>query len=858
MIKAIPKHDGSAKLKNVLIIGLYDRDNIGVDIYKDAFSFILRKEEVHHITFKNIDDLQSIPPHTDTILCGGGEVINSIFMPKVLLLTESFPGQIYAVSVNLASEDDVKYLDLFDHVFLRSMKDYNLAVKHIGEQNCTYVPDVSFILHKMEKGTSFRRSKTAGCWGSGEGVFNIGVCLEHDPVSSNLDNISTLVKVLGKLIQSDDRVCLNLFSFNTHLVTKSECDVYLNERISFGLPPYYIKRRCFTHYNSTPRDMYRKIGTMDFNICMRYHAIVFSLMNRIPFLALYKSRRIDMLLEDLDMIKSNYKFEDEIEFTRLFNLIKIQIETRKNLIADDKQYSSHKFDIIRKYVISQKQKVIPVPRRNVGFGSHIWGNNDTLEDVYTRIESEYYNAIASRKLDFNTRCQIICHLMTGDTYHQCLDGLHNVMKHEDVQGLHDMGIKSIISYIYENVNKEHDKSKGTTHVYFPTSKTLRRFILNIDPHFGKLYDGTGDIWSGWKYVVGGLMNLDANFLMRGNLDDKVILDTYIDRTFGWGALPTELLGLIPYTTPWIGVIHHTFNETFNEYNCVNLFKNNAFLRSLSHCEGIMVLSNYLQQNIKVALKEAGHEAIPVGVFQQPAEFDVEEFTMSKFLQNSHKKVVQIGTWLRNQYAIYQLPLEKSFNNDMHIRKAILKGKENNAFFRPIGLLQRITIVLDESSEEFSDKLLKLKCENEEKYLSRMNTGGSSVNNKYCEGLLNAIVSNDESVEVLDYKDAEEYNKLLSRNIVFLNLIDCSSINTVIECIVRNTPLLVNKHPALEEILGEKYPGFYGTFLEACHILSSEKKIRRIFEYLVDLDKSSFHLEAFMKKFVKWYISDVAS
>ena len=62
-----------------------------------------------------------------------------------------------------------------------------------------------------------------------------------------------------------------------------------------------------------------------------------------------------------------------------------------------------------------------------------------------------------------------------------------------------------------------------------------------------------------------------------------------------------------------------------------------------------------------------------------------------------------------------------------------------------------------------------------------------------------------SVEVMEHLSDSAYDELLSENVVFLNLIDASAVNTVIECIVRNTPLIINRLPAIVEILGEDYP-----------------------------------------------------
>jgi hypothetical protein len=85
-------------------------------------------------------------------------------------------------------------------------------------------------------------------------------------------------------------------------------------------------------------------------------------------------------------------------------------------------------------------------------------------------------------------------------------------------------------------------------------------------------------------------------------------------------------------------------------------------------------------------------------------------------------------------------------------------------------------------------------------------------------------------------DNEAYDCLLSENVCFLYLYDSSANNAIIECIARHTPLLINKHPAVVEYLGEEYPFYYDTFEEA------EKKIHDF-----DLIKATHE---FMKKNVE--------
>jgi hypothetical protein len=60
---------------------------------------------------------------------------------------------------------------------------------------------------------------------------------------------------------------------------------------------------------------------------------------------------------------------------------------------------------------------------------------------------------------------------------------------------------------------------------------------------------------------------------------------------------------------------------------------------------------------------------------------------------------------------------------------------------------------------------------------------------------------------------------------------------------------VNRLPALEEILGQNYPGFYDTLDEASKICKNIDKIKNIHIYLQKMDKTIFQLEYFLKRFL---------
>lgn len=67
---------------------------------------------------------------------------------------------------------------------------------------------------------------------------------------------------------------------------------------------------------------------------------------------------------------------------------------------------------------------------------------------------------------------------------------------------------------------------------------------------------------------------------------------------------------------------------------------------------------------------------------------------------------------------------------------------------------------------------------------------------------------NKNVKMYYTKTFEEYDELLTKNIVFIDLFDAASNNTIVECIIRNTPIIVNKVGGVSEYLGNNYPLYF--------------------------------------------------
>jgi hypothetical protein len=87
------------------------------------------------------------------------------------------------------------------------------------------------------------------------------------------------------------------------------------------------------------------------------------------------------------------------------------------------------------------------------------------------------------------------------------------------------------------------------------------------------------------------------------------------------------------------------------------------------------------------------------------------------------------------------------------------------------------------------------------------------------------------VEVRAYVPDAAFDSLLSRSVVFVDLIDASANNVVLDCIARATPIFVNRHPAVCEYLGDDYPLLYDDPAQAETMMRDDALIHSAHEYL---------------------------
>lgn len=302
--------------------------------------------------------------------------------------------------------------------------------------------------------------------------------------------------------------------------------------------------------------------------------------------------------------------------------------------------------------------------------------------------------------------------------------------------------------------------------------------------------------SGFGYML--------DMLTEYHREDATVMDTWIERTFAWEKTKNSQLRLIPYREPWVGMFHHPPNTPswFTDYATpYAILQSKEFQDSLPTCKGLYVLSKYHADFLKCFIK-----TVPVEVLYLPTEVPEVKFNFDKFVANNNKKLVNIGYWLRKMSSVYQLDVDQGI-------------------YQKIRLLPATTWVPPHLIETILDIEASFR---------------------------KSPLSDDMKRSVIDVRHMpnDEYDDLLSRNILFVDLYDASANNCVIEAMVRGTPILVNPLPAVVEYLGPEYPFYFSNLGEASKKLKNLQLIKQTHEYLVNSGVSEKVTGEYFKKSIR--------
>ena len=283
--------------------------------------------------------------------------------------------------------------------------------------------------------------------------------------------------------------------------------------------------------------------------------------------------------------------------------------------------------------------------------------------------------------------------------------------------------------------------------------------------------------SGWGYTLG--------LLSQFHRADATVFDGWLEKNFAWQKNEYAQMRLIPYREPWIGVFHNPPNTPSwfsSDSSPSAIIQSKEFQDSLAMCKGIYTLSKYHADFLKCFIK-----TIPIETFYHPTEIPDMKFDFDKYVENGDKKVVNIGWWLRKLTSVYRLEVDP-------------------AVYQKIRLVPPLFSV----PEHIIENLIEVE--------------GSFHKSALTEEMRKSVID-------VRHMANEDYDDLLSKNVVFLDLYDASANNAVIECIARGTPILINPLPAVVEYLGPNYPFYFTDLADASKKLKNVALIKAAHEYL---------------------------
>jgi hypothetical protein len=280
--------------------------------------------------------------------------------------------------------------------------------------------------------------------------------------------------------------------------------------------------------------------------------------------------------------------------------------------------------------------------------------------------------------------------------------------------------------------------------------------------------------SGWNYVLNEMTAL--------NSESGVYCDGFIENNFSLCRSDSIAQKVIPYKKNWIGFMHNPPNTPawFSDKNAFSnvIFQDPYFLDSLKRCKGIYTFSEYHASFVRQYLPY-----IQVESLYHPTEIPDVQFDFEKFVQNENKKLITIGWWLRKLNAAYMV--------------------------NPKGY-QKVRLLPNNRCKET---------------IARLEKTEELINNR------RITQEQRNSVKLMEFLPNNEYDEILSENLVYLDLYDSSANNTVIECIARGTPLFVNRTPAVVEYLGDAYPLYIDSQFDLEQKIQDLNLIRRTHLYL---------------------------
>ena len=264
-----------------------------------------------------------------------------------------------------------------------------------------------------------------------------------------------------------------------------------------------------------------------------------------------------------------------------------------------------------------------------------------------------------------------------------------------------------------------------------------------------------------------------------------------------GCLDHAMVNRCYFSSPWVGFLHNVPKHPPQTKEIYSIFDLDLerMIETDSWKKSIFYCKNIFvfSQYIKCFLLEKTD--VSITVLKHPTFFPDVKFDINHFMKCKLKQLTLVGHWNRNFQSIFDI--------DTCYKKNLLVSEQ----------------FLNES--------------------------------------IHRVYAVNDTVEFFDWLPNDQYDKLLSSSVIFCPLFDCSACNTILDCIARNTPILLPRLPAAEEYLGLDYPLFYDSLEEASSKIDNCENVLKAHRHLFEMNKKDLTFDyfrnSFLRQFKKFYI-----
>ena len=276
---------------------------------------------------------------------------------------------------------------------------------------------------------------------------------------------------------------------------------------------------------------------------------------------------------------------------------------------------------------------------------------------------------------------------------------------------------------------------------------------------------------------------------------------------------------------------------------------------MEYCQGIFVFSQKIKKEIEKEIERGKENIVKVKIvcLQRPVKTKNRKcFNYHDFLENKNKKMICFQS-SANIHSFYMMELDNEFT-------FYKKGYFFSSSFQDTLKKVIITEKKDNNDSTFINDSLSYEVQRNNVWNYEENRNNSPCINHDFQNYIKKKIDSVECIYIEKNQETDAtniiLNDLLSNNIVIFNIDEMSiDFDILLECIMRNTPIIINKNDYVVELLGNDYPLYYEYSSpikmnnDVMKLLSNTDSIRKAYKYLEKIKKDSFHVCSFVSDFI---------